>query len=737
MARQRTERKTDQKRPRARRAGTWAALATAFLTLCVGLVVSPVSPALANPSNGFNPGNIISDANFYQGTAMSAAQVQTFLNQRVPRCTIGDPGKPAGGTYYFPGGGSTKLATKCLKDAVLPSRSMASNPYCSSYVGSKGESAATIIQKVGQACGISQRVLLVMLEKEQSLVQDDFPAQHQFDRAMGYACPDSGPGGSANCDTQYYGFFNQVYYSAWQYKVYRAFPESYRYKPFQNNTIQWHTNLGCGTSNVYIENRATASLYIYTPYRPNQAALNAGWGTGDACSSYGNRNFYNFYNTWFGSPSGPGVAPQLRELYDSLGAEASILGLPTGAASQYGDAGLGQGFSGGSMYWNPAVGASMVRGAVRSEYWSTGSWSGPLGFPKLVEERLPSGGAQQDFQSGTIYWSGQTGAIAVRGAIRAAYTLSGATDGALRFPISREQSILLGAIQEFQGGTMYWKHSVGAHPTRGAIRAALGSAGGVEQLGYPKGPETSLETGGALQEFEFSSIYWVPAAGAHPVRGAIRSAYNANGAEAGNLLYPTSSETRYATGGAAQGFQGGSIYWHPAAGAYPVRAAVRKAFWDAGSISGLGFPLSGEVSLAGGGVKQEFQKGTVFWRHSTGGHAVSGDILQAYLAVQGPAGALGMPTGSARITGTGRLQQEFEGGTILVDHGGKPQVLLATKSSRTEARDQGESIATEQLQKQEQDPSVMTPTDPQVLEIEPAPQANDASQKESSEAEPR
>jgi hypothetical protein len=53
---------------------------------------------------------------------------------------------------------------------------------------------------------------------------------------------------------------------------------------------------------VFIENRATALLYIYTPYQPNAAALRAGTGEGNACSSYGNRNFSIIYANWFGNP---------------------------------------------------------------------------------------------------------------------------------------------------------------------------------------------------------------------------------------------------------------------------------------------------------------------------------------------------------------------------------------------------------------------------------------------------
>ena len=257
-------------------------------------------------SSGFNAGYIISDQNFYNGGAMSGSQIQTFLNQKIGRCTIGDSGKAPGSPW-----GNTTLAWSCLNGAKWTTANRAANAYCKAYRGGYQESSGAVIAKVSQACGISPRVLLVMLEKEQSLITDTWPTIRQFNYAMGYACPDSGPNNSANCDPSQTGFPQQVYRAAWQLKVYKAHPTSYNYRPYATNTIQWHPNAGCGTSQVYIENYATAALYIYTPYRPNQAALNAGWGTGDSCSSYGNRNFYQFYKSWFGSPNSafPDVPP--------------------------------------------------------------------------------------------------------------------------------------------------------------------------------------------------------------------------------------------------------------------------------------------------------------------------------------------------------------------------------------------------------------------------------------------
>ena len=258
--------------------------------------------AASLPSAGFKAGNIISDANMYSRTALSVSQIQTLLNREVPLCTINHPnfperkaGKPFGGTT---------VAANCLRDMRATTQSRAANSYCNAYAGAKNETAAQIIAKVSAACGVSSKVLIVRLQLEQSLITDDWPTVRQYSFAMGWNCPDSGPGNSANCNNGSAGFLDQVYGSAWQIKRYQALPNEYRYKANKTNAVQWHPNASCGTSNVFIENQATAALYIYTPYRPNQAALNAGWNAADnACATYGNRNFYQYYRAWFGTPN--------------------------------------------------------------------------------------------------------------------------------------------------------------------------------------------------------------------------------------------------------------------------------------------------------------------------------------------------------------------------------------------------------------------------------------------------
>ena len=143
------------------------------------------------------------------------------------------------------------------------------------------ERASRIIYKVAQACGINPQVLLVTLQKEQGLVTHMWPSDWRYTIAMGQGCPDT-----AACDTRYYGFFNQVYGAAWQFKRYANPPGTSQYftwyAPGQDLERPLPPERRCGSSPVYIQNQATANLYYYTPYQPNAAALRAGYGEGDA-----------------------------------------------------------------------------------------------------------------------------------------------------------------------------------------------------------------------------------------------------------------------------------------------------------------------------------------------------------------------------------------------------------------------------------------------------------------------
>lgn len=271
--------------------------------------LSMLAPAKSSAISGsnFNPGRIIDDGVFFNSRTMDPNTIQAFLNSKVPVCdtnharssSVNDPGPP-----YI-----------CLKDFTQSTPSKAAESgLCNAYTGG-AKSAARIIYDVSIACGINPKVLIVLLEKEQSLVTDTWPWPIQYRSATGYGCPDT-----AACDSTYYGFFNQVYNAARQFKRYDRDETSFSYRAGRINFIQYHPRTSCGGSNVFIQNQATAGLYNYTPYQPSQSALNNLYGSapGDPntpgteayCAAYGNRNFWRLFHDWFGTTLANCTFPQ-------------------------------------------------------------------------------------------------------------------------------------------------------------------------------------------------------------------------------------------------------------------------------------------------------------------------------------------------------------------------------------------------------------------------------------------
>lgn len=277
--------------------GRW--LSSALVALLVGVlfVVMPASDSeRADALSGaeFDPGLIISDEYFYNGAAMSEAEIQRFLENAV-------------------GGRCDNSNCLAVYKTDTPSRTWSFGT-CAPYTGGTAESAARIIYKVQRACNLSAKVILVTLQKEQSLVTHRAPSDGVMRKAMGYGCPDT-----AACDSTYYGFFNQIFAAGRQLTWYGNPAGSFtNIKVGQVNSIRYHPNAACGSKDVHIKNRATAALYYYTPYTPNAAALGNLYGTGDACSAYGNRNFWRMYVDWFGSTSAP--------LYGSLDSAVGVRG---------------------------------------------------------------------------------------------------------------------------------------------------------------------------------------------------------------------------------------------------------------------------------------------------------------------------------------------------------------------------------------------------------------------------
>lgn len=236
--------------------------------------------------SGFRAGNIMSDAVMGNYNTMSVQDIQNFLSSKN-RC------------------GNTNYALYQSLKASYPNIDwhwenghfvcISEERFGDGTTIGSGQTAAEIIYQAAQDYHINPQVLLVVLQKEQGLITDDYPNSRQYRSATGFGCPDT-----AACDSQYYGFKNQVRRAANMFRTVLDGGWS-NYPAGQTSYVQYNPNKSCGGTNVYIENRATSALYRYTPYQPNASALSAGYGTGDSCGAYGNRNFYLYFSDWFGS----------------------------------------------------------------------------------------------------------------------------------------------------------------------------------------------------------------------------------------------------------------------------------------------------------------------------------------------------------------------------------------------------------------------------------------------------
>ncbi|NTW61167.1 hypothetical protein HGB24_00580 [Candidatus Saccharibacteria bacterium] len=269
--------------------------------------------------SGWDPGNIISDVVFTNKNSMSVGQIQDFLNSKVPVCDTA-------GTQPSEYGGGTR-AEWAANASLHPIMGAFYPPFtCLKDYTENGLTSAQIIYNVAQQYQINPQVLIVLLQKEQGLVTDTWPSPMQYRSATGYGCPDT-----SVCDTKYYGFTRQLYWAAtgfhsivtntpaWS-NPYGSGSSWFSSFILGQNSIKWHPDFNsgsvdaqgniiwenrCGQGIVNIQNLATVALYTYTPYQPNQSAINSGYGNGDACSSYGNRNFYLYFTDWFNSTQIP------------------------------------------------------------------------------------------------------------------------------------------------------------------------------------------------------------------------------------------------------------------------------------------------------------------------------------------------------------------------------------------------------------------------------------------------
>jgi uncharacterized protein with LGFP repeats len=160
----------------------------------------------------------------------------------------------------------------------------------------------------------------------------------------------------------------------------------------------------------------------------------------------------------------------IDEKYAALGGPGGFLGQPAdeGAGSAEmptsDNRGRVRDFENGSIYWSAGTGANEVHGDIRVKWATLHGERGFLGFPTTDELGTPDGrGRFNHFQGGSIYWTPQTRAHEVHGAIRDHWASLGWERSRLGFPTSDEKGTSdgQGRFSEFEGGAIFW------HPSRG------------------------------------------------------------------------------------------------------------------------------------------------------------------------------------------------------------------------------------------------------------------------------
>jgi hypothetical protein len=229
-----------------------------ILIALIGMVASAalfVGPAgashLGAPDPAFTPEKLVEDYAFVFKGGMTAADIQSFLQEK------------GSALASFSEGG--KSAAQIIFD------------YTRGVQDPDGAGSGFWALDVSLHPG----VVLVTLQKETSLITSG--NLNNLDKAMGYGCPDGG-----SCNPQYSGFTNQVKYGAWQlYRNYLCADPSCsdysNYKVGQTMTFSNTQDYDVPASQqVTISNRATGSLYRYTPHVFN-----------------GNYNFWRLFRQWF------------------------------------------------------------------------------------------------------------------------------------------------------------------------------------------------------------------------------------------------------------------------------------------------------------------------------------------------------------------------------------------------------------------------------------------------------
>lgn len=164
----------------------------------------------------------------------------------------------------------------------------------------------------------------------------------------------------------------------------------------------------------------------------------------------------------------------IGEKYVGLGGARGALGAPGSSEADAPHGGRCQQFQNGMMCWHPEIGEAFgVWGAIYSKWLDMGRTE--FGYP-ITDERVTSDGRGRynhfrgmqypNRPEASIFWSPQTGAHAIYGAIRDAWAQQGWERGPLGYPTSGEHQDGKYRRVNFQGGYIRWAPDTGIETGR-------------------------------------------------------------------------------------------------------------------------------------------------------------------------------------------------------------------------------------------------------------------------------
>ncbi|WP_333618864.1 alpha/beta hydrolase-fold protein [Dietzia sp.] len=239
--------------------------------------------------------------------------------------------------------------------------------------------------------------------------------------------------------------------------------------------------------------------------------------------------------------------------------------------------------------------------------------------------------------------------------------------------LTGEYDVQGGRAQDFRDGRVFWSPETGANAVVGAIGAAYQADGGPSgELGLPTSSEQRTKDGvGRFTTFQHGAIFWSPKTGAHAVTEKIADLWKDKGSEGGELGYPVTDAVRNPNkDGVAQGFQNGTVFQSADGDPEFLKGAILAKYKDAGyENSDLGYPVSSEIPLSGGALTK-FENGSIYWSEATGAHIVpTGQIFDAWGQDGYENGRFGYPKSDVRSVPGGGQEIEFEHGTIRLING--------------------------------------------------------------------